>query len=249
MQSVINFFLCSCDKRWMWHYNATMSSEMKNRFDLVTARMQNATKQGHPPLLLAVSKKHSADAVRAAFALGQRAFGESYAQEGVVKMAALSDLSIEWHFIGPIQSNKTKLIAEHFDWVQSVDRMKVLRRLAEQRPIHLPPLNILLQLKVGDEASKSGTSVDDLILMYQTAQSMPSIRVRGLMCIPPPSQSFDEQCQYFRQAQSVFAHWADQDDQFDVLSMGMSGDMEAAIACGSTMVRIGTDLFGARPEV
>lgn len=222
---------------------------MKSRFESVWRRIQSAAKTTQPPQLLAVSKKHSADAVRAAHALGQRAFGESYAQEGVAKMTALADASIEWHFIGPIQSNKTKLIAEHFDWVQSVDRIKVLRRLAEQRPEYLPPINVLLQLKVGDEASKSGASADDLILMYQMAQSLPSIQVRGLMCIPPPSDVFETQCRHFKVAQAVFRDLANQDPEFNVLSMGMSGDMEAAIACGSTMVRIGTDLFGARPLV
>lgn len=223
----------------------TMNPTLIQRFQAVVDRISTLS-VSKKPSLLAVSKRHSADSIRALYQLGQRRFGESYAQEAIEKIANLSDLDIEWHFIGPIQSNKTKVIAEHFDWVQSVDRLKVLQRLDRQRPAGRLPLKVLLQLKVGNEESKSGASVDDIYIMYKDAQLLANIEVKGLMCIPPPSDAFEVQCDYFEQACQIFEDIRASDSSFDVLSMGMSGDLESAAATGSTMVRIGTDIFGAR---
>ena len=222
-----------------------MNDTLIQRYQAVCRRIKN-TGANQAPHLLAVSKKHPASSVRALYQAGQRMFGESYAQEAIDKMQHLDDLAIEWHFIGPIQSNKTKIIAEHFDWVQSVDRLKVLQRLDRQRPAGRLPLKVLLQLKVGNEESKSGASVDDIYIMYKDAQLLANIEVKGLMCIPPPSDAFEVQCDYFEQACQIFEDIRASDSSFDVLSMGMSGDLESAAATGSTMVRIGTDIFGAR---
>ena len=198
------------------------------------------------PKLLAVSKKKPAAAVAELYALGQREFGESYAQEGAEKIEQLRDCdAIVWHFIGPLQSNKTRLIASHFDWVQSVDREKILRRLDQQRPAELPPLQVLLQMKIGDEVTKSGADKQTLVQLLKLGAQLEHINIRGFMCIPPPAQSSAEQCGYFEQAQQFYAQHQQQ-YSLDVLSMGMSNDFEMAIASGSTMIRIGTELFGSR---
>lgn len=193
--------------------------------------------------LLAVSKTKPAAAVREAYAAGQRDFGENYLQEALAKQAELSDLDLVWHFIGPIQSNKTKLIAEHFHWVHSVDRLKIAQRLSEQRPAHLPPLNICLQVNVSGEASKSGCTPEELPALAQAVTQLPGLRLRGLMTIPEPSD--DPQAQ-----RAPLARLRQLRDQLhadlDTLSMGMSQDLEAAIAEGATWARIGTALFGAR---
>jgi pyridoxal phosphate enzyme (YggS family) len=193
--------------------------------------------------LLAVSKTQPAAAIREAAAGGIRDFGENYLQEALDKQAELSDLSLAWHFIGPIQSNKTKSIAEHFDWVHSVDRLKIAQRLSDQRPAELPPLNICLQVNVSGEASKSGCAPEELLQLAQAVGAMPQLRLRGLMCIPAPSEDPAEQ-------RAAFARLRALRDELpltlDTLSMGMSQDLEAAIAEGATWVRIGTALFGAR---
>jgi hypothetical protein len=193
--------------------------------------------------LLAVSKTQPAAAIREAAAGGIRDFGENYLQEALDKQAELSDLSLAWHFIGPIQSNKTKSIAEHFDWVHSVDRLKIAQRLSDQRPAELPPLNICLQVNVSGEASKSGCAPEELPQLAQAVAAMPQLRLRGLMCIPAPSEDPAEQ-------RAAFARLRALRDELpltlDTLSMGMSQDLEAAIAEGATWVRIGTALFGAR---
>jgi hypothetical protein len=193
--------------------------------------------------LLAVSKTQPAAAIREAAAGGIRDFGENYLQEALDKQAELSDLSLAWHFIGPIQSNKTKSIAEHFDWVHSVDRLKIAQRLSDQRPAELPPLNICLQVNVSGEASKSGCSPEELLPLAQAVATLPQLRLRGLMCIPAPSEDPAEQ-------RAAFARLRALRDQLplplDTLSIGMSQDLEAAIAEGATWVRIGTALFGAR---
>jgi pyridoxal phosphate enzyme (YggS family) len=193
--------------------------------------------------LLAVSKTQPAAAIREAAAGGIRDFGENYLQEALDKQAELSDLSLAWHFIGPIQSNKTKSIAEHFDWVHSVDRLKIAQRLSDQRPAELPPLNICLQVNVSGEASKSGCAPEELLQLAQAVAAMPQLRLRGLMCIPAPSEDPAEQ-------RAAFARLRALRDELpltlDTLSMGMSQDLEAAIAVGATWVRIGTALFGAR---
>ena len=193
--------------------------------------------------LLAVSKTKPASDLREAFAAGLRDFGENYLQEALAKQTQLSDLPLIWHFIGPIQSNKTRAIAEHFAWVHSVDRLKIAQRLSEQRPADLPPLNICIQVNVSGEASKSGCATEDLPALAQAISALPNLRLRGLMAIPEPTDDSDEQ-------NAAFAAVRTLQDQLnlplDTLSMGMSHDLEAAIAQGATWVRIGTALFGAR---
>jgi pyridoxal phosphate enzyme (YggS family) len=197
--------------------------------------------------LLAVSKTHAADAVQRAYDTGQRHFGENYLQEALTKIAQLP-ADITWHFIGPIQSNKTRPLAEGFDWVHTVDREKIARRLDEQRPADKPPLNVLLQVNVSGEASKSGVSPAELPALATVVASLPRLRLRGLMAIPAPTDNLAEQRVAFRQLaeardQLIAAGHAGCTE----LSMGMSQDMEAAIAEGATMVRVGTDIFGSRP--
>jgi pyridoxal phosphate enzyme (YggS family) len=193
--------------------------------------------------LLAVSKTKPAGDLRDAYAAGLRDFGENYLQEALGKQAELSDLPLIWHFIGPIQSNKTRAIAENFAWVHSVDRLKIAQRLSEQRPAELPPLNICIQINVSGETSKSGCTPQDLPALAKAIAGLPSLRLRGLMAIPEPTQNTDEQ-------NAAFAAVRTLQDQLnlplDTLSMGMSHDLEAAIAQGATWVRIGTALFGAR---
>jgi pyridoxal phosphate enzyme (YggS family) len=223
-------------------------SELTQRFHAVTDRIARATAaagRATVPQLLAVSKKQPLDKIQAMCALGQRRFGESYVQEALAKIDQLSELPISWHFIGPVQSNKTKHLAAHFDWVESVDRLKILQRLSDQRPEDQQPLNVLLQLKVGDEMSKSGADEAAVMHMAELASQLPNICLRGLMVIPPPSQDLTEQRTFFAQARGVYQR-LQQWPAVDTLSMGMSGDLEAAIMEGSTEVRIGTDLFGPR---
>ncbi|MFO7602457.1 MAG: YggS family pyridoxal phosphate-dependent enzyme [Gammaproteobacteria bacterium] len=198
--------------------------------------------------LLAVSKTRPADDIRAVYACGQRDFGENYLQEALEKMPPLADLAICWHFIGPIQSNKTLAIASHFDWVHSVDRLKVARRLAEQRPPERGPLDICLQVNISGEASKAGSQPAEAVEIAQEISQLANLRLRGLMAIPAPAQDLSEQRRPFRQLRELLERINAQHGlQLDTLSMGMSGDMEAAIAEGATWVRIGTDLFGPRP--
>ena len=200
--------------------------------------------------LLAVSKLQPAQAVREARQAGQRAFGENYVQEALDKMAALADLrpALEWHLIGPLQSNKTRAVAEAFDWVHSVDRLKIAQRLSDQRPPGLPLLNICLQVNISGEASKSGLEPAELPDVARAAAALPRLRLRGLMAIPEPAQGLEAQraphCALRQLLQQLRAQGLD----LDTLSMGMSDDLEAAVAEGSTMVRVGTAVFGARPR-
>ena len=193
--------------------------------------------------LLAVSKTKPADAIREAFTAGITDFGENYLQEALDKQTQLSDLPVVWHFIGPIQSNKTKPIAEHFAWVHSVDRLKIAERLSAQRPAHLPALNICLQVNVSGEASKSGCSPDQLSALAHAVTQLPNLRLRGLMTIPEPTDDVTEQRAAFARLRELQQSL---NLELDTLSMGMSHDLEAAIAEGATWVRIGTALFGAR---
>lgn len=193
--------------------------------------------------LLAVSKTKPAAAIREAHAAGVRDFGENYLQEALGKQLELADLDLIWHFIGPIQSNKTKLIAEHFAWVHSVDRLKIAERLAAQRPAGLPPLNICLQVNVSGEASKSGCTPEQLPALAQAVTQLPQLRLRGLMTIPEPTDDPAEQHAAFARLRELRDRL---DPGLDSLSMGMSHDLEAAIGEGATWVRIGTALFGAR---
>lgn len=193
--------------------------------------------------LLAVSKTKPAEALREAYAAGLRDFGENYLQEALGKQLELADLPLIWHFIGPIQSNKTRSIAEHFAWVHSVDRLKIAQRLSEQRPADLPPLNICIQVNVSGEASKSGCTPQDLPALAQAISALPRLKLRGLMAIPEPTEDRAEQDAAFAAVQRLQASL---DLPLDTLSMGMSHDLESAIAQGATWVRIGTALFGAR---
>ncbi len=196
--------------------------------------------------LLAVSKTKPAQYLREAYVAGQRKFGENYLQEALDKQQQLQDLDIEWHFIGPIQSNKTRAIAENFDWVHSVDRLKVAQRLNDQRPAHLPPVNICLQINIDAEPSKSGISLAELPELLESLQALPHISVRGLMAIPAPRADTMAQQQALAPLANALQKLQRHYPSLDTLSMGMSNDLEAAIAAGSTMVRIGTDIFGAR---
>lgn len=200
--------------------------------------------------LLAVSKTFPADAVREAHAAGQRAFGENYVQEALAKIESLVDLrrDIEWHLIGPLQSNKTRPVAEAFDWVHSVDRLKIAERLAEQRPAMLPPLQLTLQVNVSGEATKSGVAPADVPALAQAVAALPAarVRLRGLMAIPEPQGDFAAQRAPHRQLRELLAALNAQGLALDTLSMGMSADLEAAVAEGATIVRVGSAIFGER---
>jgi pyridoxal phosphate enzyme (YggS family) len=197
--------------------------------------------------LLAVSKTMPAQAVRDAFAAGQLAFGENYIQEGVDKIASLVDLPIEWHCIGPIQSNKTKLVAENFAWVHSIDRLKIAERLSAQRPAHLPPLQVCLQVNVDGGSNKSGVAPAELLALAQAVAKLPHLQLRGIMTIPEPTETEAATRAVHHQAKSLFDNLKAAGLTVDTLSMGMTGDLEAAVAEGSTCVRVGTAIFGARP--
>ncbi|WP_439125430.1 MAG: YggS family pyridoxal phosphate-dependent enzyme [Pseudomonas rhizophila] len=209
----------------------------------IRAAEQAAHRDEHSVQLLAVSKTKPAQALREAYAAGLRDFGENYLQEALGKQAELTDLPLIWHFIGPIQSNKTRAIAEHFDWVHSVDRLKIAQRLSEQRPADLPPLNICIQVNVSDEDSKSGCTAADLPALASAISALPRLKLRGLMAIPEPTEERAAQDAAFAAVQRL---QADLKLPLDTLSMGMSHDLESAIAQGATWVRIGTALFGAR---
>ncbi len=196
--------------------------------------------------LLAVSKTFGPDAVQQAFDAGQHAFGENYIQEAVDKITALSALPIEWHCIGPIQSNKTRLVAEHFQWVHTVDRLKIAQRLSDQRPAHLPPLQVCIQVNVDGGSTKSGVAPQDAAALAAAVAALPRLQVRGLMCIPEFAPDFIAARAVFMSAKAIFDAIVEQGVPLDTLSMGMSGDLDAAIAGGSTMVRVGSAIFGAR---
>jgi pyridoxal phosphate enzyme (YggS family) len=199
--------------------------------------------------LMAVSKTKPADMVREAWHLGQRDFGENYLQEALDKQAELADLDdITWHFIGPLQSNKTRAVAEHFAWVHSVDREKIARRLSDQRPVELGPLDICLQVNISDETSKTGVSLDDLPDLAAAVLELPNLRLRGLMAIPAPAEGADAQRLPFARLHEALATLKARfpDAPLDTLSMGMTADLEAAILEGATLVRLGTAIFGER---
>jgi hypothetical protein len=196
--------------------------------------------------LLAVSKTFGIEEVTAAWHAGQRAFGENFVQEALDKIAGLGHFDIEWHFIGPVQSNKTRPIAEHFAWVHSIEREKIARRLNDSRPPQLPPLNVLIQVNVSGEASKSGVAPGEERALAETIRSLPRLRLRGLMAIPEPTPDADLQRRRLTLLRSLQQGLQADDSGVDTLSMGMSDDLEAAIAEGSTMVRIGTAIFGSR---
>ena len=196
--------------------------------------------------LLAVSKTFPAEAVREAYRGGQLAFGENYLQEALEKIAALGDLPLEWHFIGPLQSNKTRAIAENFAWVHSVDRLKIAERLSAQRPVHMPPLNVCLQVNVSGEATKSGVAPAEVVQLAREVARLPHLRLRGLMSIPSPASGETQQRRPFAQMRELLGQIKEQGMAVDTLSMGMSQDFPAAIREGATIVRIGSAIFGHR---
>ena len=223
--------------------------------DRITTACVSAGRQPDSVRLMAVSKKFGADAVLQAVSDGQRVFGENYIAEGVEKITALhsmlpADTTLEWHCIGPVQSNKTRLVAEHFDWVQSVDRLKIAERLSEQRLPGLPPLQICIQVNIDGGATKSGVAPEDAQALAQAVAQLPRLALRGLMAIPEPAIDFVAACALYSRAGALF----DQINSagvlpvaMDTLSIGMTADLEAAIQAGSTMVRVGTAIFGGRP--
>jgi pyridoxal phosphate enzyme (YggS family) len=225
-------------------------SPICQRLDAVLKRIERAqSRYGRDPRsvgLIAVSKTRPAEELRTAFACGQRRFGESYLQEALTKIRALDDLAIEWHFIGRVQGNKTRAIAEHFDWVHSIDNPKHARRLSEQRPDDQPPLNLCLQVKLDSEGSKGGLDVRELPRALEEIRTLPKLRVRGLMTLPAPRTELAAQRMPFRQLRELRDRLASATLPLDTLSMGMSADMEAAIAEGASLVRIGTAIFGPR---
>ena len=223
---------------------------------LVCSRIDVAARAAarHPEkvALLAVSKLQSADKIESLYAAGQHAFGENYVQEAVDKIAEFAAkpqyADIVWHLIGPLQSNKTRVVAENFQWVQTVDRLKIAERLSAQRPVHLPSLNICIQVNISGEASKSGCAPDVALALMLAANTLPQLSVRGLMGMPEPGIGEPATRQQFMMLAALYAEAQSQMDSVDTLSIGMSDDLEIAVACGSTMVRVGTALFGARPE-
>jgi len=216
----------------------------------VLARIRQAEQRFHRPpgsvSLLAVSKGHPAEALAAAASAGQRLFGESYLQEALGKMLALAPLDLEWHFIGPVQSNKTRGVAERFAWVHSVDRLRIARRLSEQRPAALPPLNLCLQVNVSGEVSKSGLPPDEVVDIARQVATLPRLRLRGLMTIPAPGDDFVAQREPFARLRRLRERLIEEGLALDTLSMGMTDDLEAAIAEGASLVRVGTAIFGPR---
>jgi pyridoxal phosphate enzyme (YggS family) len=196
--------------------------------------------------LLAVSKTFGPEAVRAAHAAGASAFGENYIQEAIDKQARLADLALEWHCIGPIQSNKTRLVATKFHWAQTVDRLKIAQRLSEQRPPELPPLSVCVQVNIDGGAGKSGVAPAEALALAREVAQLPRLRLRGLMSIPEPAAEFEAQRAVHAQARLLFDQLREAGLALDTLSMGMTDDLEAAIHAGSTMVRVGTAIFGRR---
>jgi pyridoxal phosphate enzyme (YggS family) len=227
----------------------TESSSLDQRYQSVLTRLTEAIATGGRPVgsvaLLAVSKTRSAEEIRTLFQLGQRDFGENYLQDAQAKIAQLRDLPLRWHFIGRIQSNKTRPIAEHFDWVHSLASLKHARRLSEQRPADLPPLNVCLQVNTSGEASKDGHTPEELLQLLNDYCRLPNLRVRGLMTIPAPAEG-EEQRLPFQRLRQLRDRLASPEHPLETLSMGMSGDLEAAIAEGATLIRIGTAIFGPR---
>jgi pyridoxal phosphate enzyme (YggS family) len=238
----------------MSHLDTASSKVLRDNLHAVQARIAAAcaasARSANSVQLLAVSKTFSADDVRQVAACGQRDFGENYIQEGVDKITALQDIQpgLVWHCIGPMQSNKTKLVAEHFDWAHTVDRLKIAQRLNDQRPAHLAPLNVCLQVNIDGGETKSGIAPVDVLALAAEVAKLPRLALRGLMTIPDPVEDFDAQVAVHAKARALFDEVKATLNlpQFDTLSMGMTGDLEAAVQAGSTMVRVGTAIFGGR---
>jgi len=227
---------------------ATITHKLHDVRRRISQACSDAGRPASAVTLLAVSKTFPAEAVREAHAAGQTAFGENYVQEALDKISALADLrpTLQWHLIGPLQSNKTRVVAEAFDWVQSVDRLKIAQRLSEQRPAHLPPLQVCIQVNSSGEDSKSGVPPAEALGLARAVAALPRLQLRGLMALPAPSPDSGEQRRALSVVRELFHSLCTQGLPLDTLSMGMSADLEAAIVEGSTMVRVGTALFGHR---
>lgn len=225
---------------------STLASALQSVRARIDRAARAAGRGGSEIQLLAVSKTWPAPRLREAWQAGQRAFGENYAQEGVQKIGQLSDLTIEWHFIGPVQSNKTRALAENFAWVHSVDREKIAERLSAARPPELPPLNVCLQVNVSGEATKGGVAPADVCALARAVARLPHMRLRGLMTLPQPEHDQEAQRKWFRMLREIRDRVAAEGIALDTLSMGMSDDLEAAILEGATIVRVGTAIFGPR---
>ena len=229
---------------------STIAQNLQAVHHSIVVATQEARRDSGAVTLLAVSKTFGADAVLEAVRAGQMAFGENYLQEALDKMSALAEIlpngALEWHFIGPIQSNKTRPIAEHFDWVHTVEREKIALRLSQQRPAGMAPLNICLQVNISGEASKSGVAPDELVALAHKVAALPNLTLRGLMAIPEPTLEFEQQRAAFRQLRLLYEQLRGAGLALDTLSMGMSADMRAAIAEGATIVRVGSAIFGSR---
>ena len=223
-----------------------IEDQLQNVRTRIARACENAQRPPSDVTLLAVSKTFNVDAVQQAHAAGQTAFGENYIQEGVDKIVALKHLPLEWHCIGPIQSNKTRLVAEHFDWVHTIDRLKIAQRLSEQRPAGLPPLQLCIQVNVDGGETKSGVRPADALALARSVAALSNVRLRGVMSIPEPAANFVAACAIFAGVKAVFDALNSDGLALDTLSMGMSADLEAAIHEGSTMVRVGTAIFGGR---
>ena len=227
----------------------TISFNLTQVQDRIRAACQAARRDPREVTLLAVSKTFGPEDVMAAVAAGQQAFGENYVQEAVEKMARLApqDPPLQWHCIGPVQSNKTRVVAAHFDWVHTVDRLKIAQRLSEQRPVGLAALNVCIQVNIDGGATKSGVPPEEVPALAREIARLPRLTLRGLMTIPEPATDHAQQLEVHRRARALFDRLRAQGLPLDTLSMGMTGDLEAAIAAGSTLVRVGTAIFGGRP--
>lgn len=226
----------------------TILQQLHQVQDRITAAATAHQRSPDSVQLLAVSKTKAIPAILAAYQAGQRQFGENYVQEALDKIIALRDdcSDISWHLIGPLQSNKTRAVAEHFDWVQSVDRLKIAQRLNEQRPADLTPLNICLQVNISQEANKSGVLPEQVAALAEQVSQLPNLRLRGLMAIPEATDNVAHLTAQLVELKQLFDRMAEKHSTMDTLSMGMSNDLELAIGCGSTLVRVGTAIFGAR---
>ncbi len=223
-----------------------IADNLQRIHDRITQTCDKAGRSPDSVALLAVSKTFGAEAVAQAHAAGQTAFGENYIQEAVEKITALAHLPLQWHCIGPIQSNKTRLVAEHFDWVQTIDRLKIAQRLSEQRTPHLAPLQVCIQVNMDGGPTKSGVAPEDALALARAVSELPRMHVRGIMCIPEPAPDFVAACAVFARARALFDQMNSAGMGLDTLSMGMSNDLEAAITSGSTLVRVGSAIFGER---
>jgi pyridoxal phosphate enzyme (YggS family) len=224
----------------------TIRDKLQSVHERVARACEGAGRHVEEVTVLAVSKTFGPEPVREAFAAGQKAFGENYIQEAVEKMALLRDLPLEWHCIGPIQSNKTRLVAAHFAWAQTVDRLKIAQRLSEQRPEGLPPLQVCIQVNIDGGPSKSGVAPGEVLELAREVANLPRLQLRGLMTIPEPSADYAAQLAVHRKARALFDDLRAAGIELDTLSMGMTADIESAVAAGSTMVRVGTAIFGGR---